>query len=70
MSKYRNGLQSVSLEHVARLCEYYDLNDSFILRGKGNLEEMMPLTQRMDKLEAQLLELQKQVDIVLSKSKK
>lgn len=67
MSRYYSGLQDVTIEQVAIFCDYFGVNDSYILRGVGNLEEMMPTNQRIDKIEAQLIELQKQFDLLIKK---
>lgn len=67
LSKFNNGLQDATVEQIARLCDHFGINDAYILRGVGNLEEMMPTNQRIDKIEAQVIELQKRFDLMMKK---
>lgn len=67
LSKYANGTQDVTIEQVARLCDHFGINDANILRGVGNLEEMMTTNQRIDIVEAQIIELQKKFDMIIKK---
>lgn len=61
MSKYAEGSQSVTTEHIAAFCEYFDMSESYILRGKGALLTIHEAT-RMDQLEQRISDLEKRAN--------
>jgi hypothetical protein len=69
-SKLDNRLQNCSVEHVARLCSYFQISDAYIMRGVGGLEENMMLTIRIDALEKRLEDVENQLQTALLKPKK
>lgn len=60
LSMHRAGRQDVTIEHVAFLCDYYGVSESYILRGKGapgdniNPDRVDDLEKRVSALEKKL----------------
>jgi hypothetical protein len=46
LSNIKNGVNHFNLIHVANICEYYNLDANWILRGSEDLFLRKPITKR------------------------
>jgi hypothetical protein len=66
-TKFRQQTQFATTEHIALLCHHFGVSINYIMLGLGTIEEVMPLTMRVQELENRVLELEKLTSIASHK---
>jgi hypothetical protein len=66
-TKFRQQTQFATTEHISLLCHHFGVSVNYIMLGLGTIEEVMPLTIRVQELEERVLELEKVTSITSHK---
>jgi plasmid maintenance system antidote protein VapI len=70
ISHIAKGKRSVTLEMAADMCKLFGFSIEWMMFNHGNPRGDMEMSQRINDIEVKVMELEKIVSVVLSKSKK